>query len=163
MIALLVPLALAAPAHEAYVSAGVGYQGGATVVAGGVGGSVGYRLWLGEQAAVHVDVGPRLFLVPAAEIDVGGSWSFLLGERWSISVGAELASMVGGSVRRITESDIDPLRGPPVAARVLVRPIEYRQHELTVRALGLSGGVGLDAPGRSLAVGVDLLEVGWAF
>lgn len=145
--------------HEVGVGLAVGYQGGQTVVAGGLGGDLAYHLWW-DHLVAHVKVGPRLYLAPALEIDAGAGWAFDLGRGFSVTAGLEVAAMAGGVVRRISEVDADPVGRPPVAARVFVRPIELRTHGFQIRALGLAGGVGLDAPGRSLAIGVDLFEIG---
>jgi hypothetical protein len=144
--------------HELGVGLAVGYQGGAAVVAGGLGGDLSYRLGVGDHLVAHATVGPRLYLAPALEVGVGAGWVLPLGESFSVTIGAEVAAMAGGVVRRITELDTVPLAGPPLAARVFVRPVEVYRDELVVRVLGLGGGVGLD--GRSLAIGVDLFEVG---
>lgn len=164
MIALVLCTSLsAAPlAHEIAVSAVVGYQGPDTVVAGGFGGNLAYHLRVGDHFVAHAAAGPRLYLAPALEIDVGAGWSFPIGEHWRITTGLEGAMMAVGAVRRVSTDDITPIMGPPVAARIFVRPIEYQQDHLVVRALGLAAGVGLDAPAHSLAIGVNLFEVGWS-
>ena len=150
--------ALAAPVPELYGGVGAGYQGG-PVVAGGVGGDLGLRLHLGEVLAVHGSVATRLFLAPAVELDLGATVSAPW-DRYRPTMGLELAALGGGRVTRFEAGDTTLPTGPLWSVRGIVRPLAFAQDHWTIAGPALSVGVGLRG---GLALGVDLMQVGWRF
>ena len=158
MIALLA-LAAFALDHEVYAHGGVGYHSGSRQLAVGLGGGPGYRLHAGEVLALHAELAGRFYVAPLLELDVGAVASASVGA-WRPGVGLELATFVGERVRIVTDEAPEPVVGPAVGLRLLVRPLAFHRDGWTVSALQVGWGRGLEAPGDTLSLGVDLLEIG---
>lgn len=149
-------------AHEVYVHGGVGYHSGTRQLAVGLGGGAGYRLHLGDVLSLHADLASRFYVAPLLEVGLGAVASATAGA-WRPGVGLELAAFAGPRVRIVTVEDPMPVLGPAVGLRVLVRPLAFREDDWTVSALAVGWGRGLEAPGTTLSLGVDLLEIGRLF
>lgn len=143
-----------------YGDLGAGYLGGARVVTGGLGPSVGVRRQVAGPLWAHVDVSTHVFLPASLEVDLGLVATGRVGH-WRPGVGAELAGVAGGAVRRFSSAYPDPPHLPLFGVRGLVRPLCFDAGRMQLSALevGLGSGVGAAAP--ALSLGIGFFEVGW--
>ncbi|MCB9763797.1 MAG: hypothetical protein H6739_28770 [Alphaproteobacteria bacterium] len=159
LLALLGDPAFALDASVGLAS-GAQLHTGPQALAVGLGASATFRLYLGPSVAAHAKLGFMAYGPPFAQLDVGALYRFRPEAAWRPAVGGELATTWGGKTRILdgTEGWTSP-RTPLLGVRAVLRPLSFEKEAWTVSPLTLSVGGGLDAIGRTLSVGVELLAV----
>lgn len=163
MIPLLLALTLPS-AQAAELSVGLSPSAqlhtGPKALAVGMGPMLSLRWHATPQLSAQLELGGMSYGPSFFQAELGGLYTFRPEATWRPAVGAEVASTWGGVTRIITDVDAWPRSfNVLVGARALLRPISAQTGPWTISALTLSVGAGLEAPGRTLSVGVDLLTL----
>jgi len=146
--------------HEVYGLVGGGYFGGIERVLVGFGGGAGYRIHPTRSWAFGVE-GRWLWYGGNA---FTGALSAVYAPRntrtWSPAFGLVALAGAGDQLRVFSSASPDVPSPWTVWAMVRLAPLRFANADFSVTVLGIDASTGLDAPGRSIAVALSVLEVG---
>jgi hypothetical protein len=147
---------------EVYWESGAAYFSSPARLVAGYGGGPGYRYYLSDSVALHIEARWLGLLGNASAVSSGGTYAFHYGA-WRPAIGAQLSAYFGNQVRIVTSDSPDPVGPLAMALQARLTPIRFVVATASATVLGLDIGAGFDGGQVSPALLLSLLELGYRF